>query len=135
MRADKLRLLEKMQRFLPAGSPEEKEAVGRTIARDVDEVFAGLRSTVAATAPEYDWGPFLRRVDGIERGNRFMSVKWLRETQFAGEPSFQEAISVAIASGMLTTYHSENPKNPSYPTLCCKLARQHPVVATTLSPT
>ena len=119
----KLRAVEKIERVLPGASMEQRKIVASEIARSVEEVFADIRSTVAPAAADYDWGPFIRRVDGIETTNRFLSVKWLRETQFAGQPSFQEALSIAIANGILGTYHRENPKAPDHPTLCCRLNR------------
>jgi hypothetical protein len=76
----------------------------------------------------YDWVPFIRRIRDLQAGNRFLSVKHLRETVFKNEPDSQEALQVAIDKEMLSTYYHDNPKNPQFPTLACKLNSEHPVI-------
>lgn len=76
----------------------------------------------------YDWMPFIRRIRDFEVSHRFLSVKWLRETKFANEREMQETLQIAINMEMLLTYYVDNPKNPLFPTLACKLNWEHPVV-------
>lgn len=80
----------------------------------------------------YDWMPFIRRIRDFEAGHRFLSVKWLRETKFANEREMQDTLQIAIDREMLVTYYVDNPKNPVFPTLACRLNREHPVVRETL---
>ncbi len=119
----KLRAVERIE-SMPGVSRDQKRVLASEVAKGVEEVLTEIRSGIAPSAADYDWGPFIRRVDTIERTNRFISVKWLRERIFAGEPSFQEAIAVAIGRGILIPYQLENPKRPPFATSCCRLNRE-----------
>ncbi len=79
-------------------------------------------------SPEYDWLPFVRRIRDFESKYPFLSVKWLRETVFQDEPQTQHALQAALDSSILETYHQRNPKNPAFPTLCCRLNRNQQIV-------
>jgi hypothetical protein len=54
---------------------------------------------------------------------RFLSVKFLREKVFAGDPVIHEALRFAIDEGVLETYTRPNPKNPDWATKACRLRR------------
>ena len=64
---------------------------------------------------------------------RFLSVKFLREKVFAGDPVIHEALQFAIDEGVLETYTQPNPKNPDWATKACRLKRDHPTVRGILS--
>lgn len=134
------------QRYSMATTEEEKNAaykwllietsgrVGLTrdrLAAAREEVTVGGRqeASPAPGSPSYDWCPFIRRLRDLEKAHGFLSVKWLRETIFAQEREAQQALQVAIETAILTTYHRPNPRNQLYPTLCCRLNPEHPVVA------
>lgn len=76
----------------------------------------------------YNWMPFIRRIRDLQARNRFLSVRMLREKAFGDEPDSQEALQIAIDRKMLSTHYVDNPKNPQFPTLACKLNSEHPVV-------
>ncbi|MBI4288995.1 MAG: hypothetical protein HY671_11275 [Chloroflexi bacterium] len=76
----------------------------------------------------YDWVPFLRRIRDLQATHKFISVKWLRETKLSREPEMREALQVALDRGMLQRYYVQNPHNPTFPTLGCRLNEDHPVV-------
>jgi hypothetical protein len=86
-------------------------------------------ATLPPGSPTYNWTPFIRRIRDLENTHPFLSVKWLRENRFAREPQTQEALQVAIDRRMLETYHLDNPNNPSFPTLCCKLNPEHSIAS------
>jgi hypothetical protein len=98
----------------------------------VSDAFVKLRTSAAPTSPEYDWGPFVRRVDELQRSNAYLSVKWLHRKVFAGEPGMQEALQIALERGILRTFHRDNPRRASFPTLCCELDITDAIVARTL---
>ncbi len=76
----------------------------------------------------YDWAPFIRKIRDMEESHDFLSVRWLREKRFADNPRFQGALQVAIDRELLSTHHEDNPNNPQFPTLCCRLNRDHALV-------
>jgi hypothetical protein len=104
--------------FSPTGAPGMTKA-GATIPSTSKPIPGSI---------SYDWVPFIRRIRDLQAGNRFLSVKHLRETVFKGEPDSQEALQIAIDRKMLSTYYQDNPKNPQFPTLACKLNSEHPLV-------
>lgn len=150
---EKLQLLQAQLAHLVAGFTEEASKASNEGERNIayqkllDEFsahFQMLRDRLDAAFPEtrtvmkaapvpgstsYNWCPFLRRMRDLEQHHNFLSVKWLRETKFAKDPESQEALEIAIAGSVLSTYHRPNPRNPLYPTLCCRLNREHPIVA------
>lgn len=113
--------LEKVPRHARKRAVEE-------IVEELKELFTTLRAEAAPTAPDYDWGPFIRRINQLEREHNFLSVKWLNEKKLADDPAMRESLQVAIKYGILEMFWVENPKNPAFKTRGCKLARQHPVV-------
>lgn len=87
-----------------------------------------VESRAIPGSPAYNWMPFVRRIRDLQAHNRFLSVRMLREKAFGDEPESQEALQVAIDRKMLSTYYVDNPKNPQFPTLACRLNAEHPVV-------
>jgi len=124
-----LRVSEALTKTVPRGAVP---AAKREVAKELQEAFSTLRSVVAPSAPDYDWGPFIRRLDHLERRNRFLSVKRLHRTIFADEPGTQEALQLALKRKLLLTYNIQNPRDAKFPTLCCKLDRSDPLVIAAL---
>jgi len=136
----------RLQEALNAQTPEQKETIRQEFLAEFNDLIGTLRQEVEKVSappvveeakakpaavpgsPSYNWTPFVRRVRDLEEQHQFLSVKWLREKKFASDPEAQEALQVAIDRSMLSTYYIDNPKNPNFPTLCCKLNREHPVV-------
>lgn len=65
----------------------------------------------------------------------FLSVKFLREKVFAGDPALQEALQFCIDQGALELYDRPNPHAPGRMTKACKLSMEHPLVQQILNPT
>jgi hypothetical protein len=83
--------------------------------------------------PKVKWVNFIQRIDKLEEEMSFLSVKWLRERVFKNESDFLEILQVAIHSGILEKYYVDNPKNPKFPTLACKLDRSNEFVKQIIS--
>lgn len=118
-----------------AGVPErERHDAQVAAARAVSEAFLKLKSSVAPTSHDYDWGPFIRRIEELQRNNGYLSVKWLHQKVFGDDPGMQEALQIAIEHQVLGTYQRTNPHRPRFPTLCCELNASHPAVVHALAP-
>lgn len=142
-----------LEKVVAAGSAEEKEAARREFIEEINSLLGLLRHEVGKFglavqpeivpsaqefslrepvprpgSPSYNWTPFVRRIRDMEASYDFLSVKWLRERRFAEDPEAREALQAALDKSMLSTYFRDNPKNPQFPTRCCKLNREHPVV-------
>jgi hypothetical protein len=128
-----LRISEKLTEALGSLSPKKREAASRGVKEEVGALFRLLRAEVAPSSLEYDWGPFIRRMDELEQENKFLSVKWLNEKVFAEDPVMKEALQVAIRDGILETYPIPNPRSLEHPTTACRLDRKNPAVVRTLS--
>ena len=128
----RVRVAETVARVLAEASPRERAAAEEAAARAVSDAFVKLKTSIAPTAEEYDWGPFIRRMDELQRKNAYLSVKWLHQQVFVDEPGMREALQIAIDRGLLRTYERPNPRRPRYPTLCCELNRGHPSVGVAL---
>jgi hypothetical protein len=98
------------------------------VREEIEELFLSLKAETAPTAIDYDWGPFVRRINQLESQHRFLSVKWLNEKKFADDPALQEALQIAIKNGILELYSIDNPNNPDFKTSVCRLIRGHPTV-------
>lgn len=131
-REGRMRVAESVARALSDAAPQDRHDAQAAASRAISETFTRLKTSVAPTSEDYDWGPFIRRLNGLQRNNLYLSIKWLRQTVFASDPGMQEALQIAIELGLLATYRRANPTQPRYPTLCCKLNREHPVVRATL---
>ncbi len=146
----------KLDQVLKAQTVEEKEAARRAFIDEVNSLLGRLRHEVGKVglalepesgpvvnqptpikptlplpgSPSYNWIPFIRKIRDMEANpnRKFLSVRWLRETIFSRDPEAQEALQIAIDRLMLSTYYQDNTKNPKFPTLCCKLNQDHPVV-------
>lgn len=130
-----LKVSQALGQAMPSATKEQLGSVQRELQKKLTEAFSNLKSSVAPTSSTYDWGPFIRRIADLERKNRFLSVKWLHQTIFADDPGNRTALQVAIDENkVLITYKLENPKKPgSQPTLCCKLNKADPAVASALA--
>jgi hypothetical protein len=129
----RIRVAESVAQSLAMAPPHERHQAQAAASRAVTEALATLRASVAPTASDYDWGPFIRRIDRLERNNRYLSVKWLHQKLFADDGALQEALQVAIELRLLRTYHRPNPARPHHPTLCCALDYSHEVVRSALA--
>jgi len=123
-----LRISARVDKALEKVPGHARKQAAEEIVEELKELFTTLRAEAAPTAPEYDWGPFIRRINQLEREHNFLSVKWLNEKKLADDLTMRESLQVAIKYGILEMYWVENPKNPPFRTRACKLARQHPVV-------
>lgn len=120
-------------RALAGAPPREREKAQAAATRAVADAFTKLKSSVAPASPEYDWGPFVRRIRDLQRSNQYLSVKWLHQKVFADDPGLQEALQIAITRTMLRTYSRANPKDRGHPTLCCELDLTNSVVVQALA--
>ena len=143
----------KLTQVLEAQTPEEKEAARQVFIQEMNSLLGMLRHEIGKVglaselesalpaerfppvkpprmpgSPSYNWTRFIRRIRDMEASHRFLSVKWLREKRFSQDSGAQEALQIAIDKSMLLTYYTDNPNNPQFPTLCCKLNRDHRVV-------
>lgn len=85
------------------------------------------KSTPIRDSNQYDFTNLIRRVRDLEVTNQFVSLKRLRR-EFASEQGMQDCLDIAIERRMLSTYYVRNRKNPRFPTLACKLDREHALV-------
>jgi hypothetical protein len=131
-RQSRLRVAEGVAEALHQAPSHERLEAQAAATRAVSDAFAGLKAGVAPTASDYDWGPFIRRMNTLERNNEYLSVKWLHQSLFAEDLALQEALQAAIELQVLRTYHRSNPARSRFPTLCCELDREHPVVKSAL---
>ena len=132
-RQSRVRVAQSVAHSLAQADPLERHQVQVAATRAVTDALATLRTSVASSAADYDWGPFIRRIDRLERTNRYLAVKWLHQKLFADDGALQEALQVAIELQILRTYHRPNPAHRQYPTLCCALDRDHDVVRSALA--
>lgn len=130
----RIRVVESLALALAEAPARERAQAQSAAARAVRDVFIRLRSEAGPRTEAHDWSPFLHRLALLERSHAFLSVKWLQRRVFAGEPAFQEALRVAIEREIVRTYSLPNPRRPGFPTLCCAVNREHPVVRRFLKP-
>jgi hypothetical protein len=104
-----------------------REAVLRV--QELDQASVGLSPGTS----DFSWVPFLRRIRDLEKNHPFLSVKWLDQKRFAERPEDQPTLQIAIKKGILITYSLPNPTNPGFPTLACRLNREHPLVTRVLT--
>lgn len=123
-----LRISDRINRALQPLPAESRQQAVKEIREELEEFFLALKAEAAPTALDYDWGPFIRRINQMEGEHNFLSVKWLNETKFGDDPAMREALQVAIKDGIVELYPVDNPRNPAFQTTACKLVRQHPVV-------
>lgn len=140
--------------LLRSVEPELAETVREKVRGELSEVFGTVKLETASVArlgelealatPASTAGPrmlvpgvpsVLRRVATKEGKLPFLSVKFLREKVFGGDPAAQEALQFALDNGLLETYQQPNPKNPDWPTTACRLNRKHPSVEEVLRET
>ncbi|MBI3302828.1 MAG: hypothetical protein HYZ72_12250 [Deltaproteobacteria bacterium] len=125
----RLRAAETLGKTLTGAPPEQIHTAALEVAKEITSGFTAVKSSVAVSSPDYDWRFFIRTIRDLEKNNRFLSVKNLHQKKFADDVGMREALQVAIAQSVLTTYKLPNPNSPDYPTLCCKLNQDHPLVA------
>jgi hypothetical protein len=143
----------KLDRVLKAETTEDKEAARQSFIDEINSLLGTLRHEVGKVdvawepevtpaqrrsttgdvkaipgSPTYNWTPFIRRIRDMQETHKFLSVKWLREKKFALEPQYQETLQIAIDRSILGTYYCNNPNNPEFPTLCCKLNPDNKIV-------
>jgi len=139
----------KLEDVLQAKTYEEKEKARDGFINEINSLLGILRSEVGKiglaseaesrpvvkTEPKpvpgsspYNWTPFIRKIRDMQNTHKYLSVKWLREKRFNKDPELQEALQISLDRKMLLTYYQDNPKNPNFPTLSCKLNLDHPLV-------
>jgi hypothetical protein len=111
------------------------ESFNQSIKDFVTTIAGGLQTPVTylteqeeAEIPELSvgfWTNFINAISRLEADNKFLSVKWLMETRFKDDPSFQRATGIALSNGLLVPYYRNNPKNPRFATKCCRLNKEH----------
>jgi len=127
-----LRILERLKPALQSAPASVSTQATKGVEEEVAGLFSSLRIKAAPTSPDYDWGPFVRRIHELETQNKFISLKWLNETKFVADPAMREALQVAIKNSIVELYRIDNPKNPVFPTTACRLAVTHPTVVRVL---
>jgi len=123
-----LKISEKVDRALQPLPKQKRDSAVSEIRKDLENLFLILRAETGPIAIDYDWGPFVRRIQVLETENRFLSVKWLNEKKLSDDPALREALQIAIKDGILELYSLPNPKNPDFETTACRLNSQNPVV-------
>ena len=123
-----LKFSEKVDRALQALPKQSRESAVSEIRKDLEDLFLILRAETGPIAIDYDWGPFVRRIQVLETENRFLSIKWLNQKKLSDDPALREALPIAVKDGILELYSLANPKNPDFETTACRLNRQSPVV-------
>jgi len=123
-----LRILERIRPVLKSAPQHVSKEAAKGVQEELAELFTTLKVEAAPTSLDYDWGPFIRKIDELESKRKFLAVKWLNEKVFAGDPTMQEALQVAAKNGILQLYKKDNPTNAAFPTTACQLAREHPTV-------
>jgi hypothetical protein len=79
------------------------------------------------------WISFIGRINNLEKANKFLGVKWLREKKFVEEPEYIPLLQEALEKEYLIRYHVENPQNPNFKTMACRLDRDNPFVSQCLA--
>ena len=143
----------RLDRLLKAETDEDKKAARQSFIDEINSLLGTLRHEVGKVgvalepqrvpagrkpiredisampgSPSYNWTPFVRRIRDMQLTHKFLSVKWLREKKFGQDPELQEALQIAIDRSLLLTSYRDNPANPAYPTLCCELNPDSPIV-------
>jgi len=126
---------------------EVAESVRRRVLEDLKDTFQTLQLQAAAVteqlaepiepsvspkqrplpAPQMDPGApkVIRWIARNEHKYDFFSVKFLRETIFAADPTAQQGLQFCIEKGLLDLYDLPNPNDPKHPTKACRLNRNH----------
>ncbi len=86
------------------------------------------RKAYETTGFDYALAKFLRLIRYYEENHKFLSIKWLREKKFAGNPEYQEFIQICIDKEILLTERIPNPKKQRFPIKICMLNKEHPMV-------
>ena len=128
-----LRIFERINPVLQAAPPRLSQEATKGVHKELSDVFAKLKVEAAPNSIDFNWGPFIRKMVEIEGKQKFLSIKWLNETRFAGDPSSREALQVALKIGILKSFKLDNPHNPHFKTTCCALDRQNAIVKQVLN--
>ena len=75
------------------------------------------------------------KLNGAEGRLNFAAVSHFLNSIVEGDFSARSlAFNKAVERGLIDLYQIPNPKNPQYPTKCCRLRRDNPRVAELLKP-
>lgn len=132
---------------LAAVDPKLAAEIKGRVLKDVASTFKTLEYEAAAigqlpeaelSQPQSSQGRPIMLAPGVPRlvqwiakhqpKYEFLSVKYLRETVFASDPSLQEALQFCIDRGALELYDRPNPHAPGRTTKACRLNLEHPLV-------
>jgi hypothetical protein len=75
---------------------------------------------------------FIKKIKTMESSHRFLAVKFLKDTKFAGNNFAVKMLQYCIDKNILLTYRHPNPKKPDFPVLAVKLNPVHPKVVQAL---
>ncbi len=98
---------------------------------DISSTVTQIKSRLT---PEDDFKLILKRIELLKKikefedSHHFLSVKFLKETKFAGKTEDQQLLQDLIDRKVLTTYRRKNPKKSKRPVLCCEIDYDHPLV-------
>ncbi len=93
-----------------------------------------VRAVAVEHTPRLELGMLIQRLDTLEKGNLpFVGLKMLINKLLTGMGDPQALINQSIGEEIIVTYSVPNPYKPEFPTTACKLNREHPLVAGTLS--
>ncbi len=130
-----LRIAEKVKAVLGPQHSEEALAIQRGVQEEVSKAFTAVRAQVAPSSVDYDWGPFVRKMDELEASHRFIGVSFVRNTLFSSDPAIQEALQYALRNGILEQYFVDNLPGKANKVRACKLNRVNELVIRALTKT
>jgi hypothetical protein len=128
-----LQLAERVAAVLGPNRQKEAEVIQKGIQEVVSNAFTAVKSQAGPTSIEYDWGPFVRRVDELERTHRFLGVSLLHKQIFASEPNMRESLQYALKNGILDQEFVPNLPGQEHPVKACKLNRINEIVIKALT--
>jgi hypothetical protein len=128
-----LQLAKKVGAVLGPQRTAEAEAIQKGIQEVVSNAFTAVKAQVGPTSIEYDWGPFVRRIDELERSHKFLGVGLLHKQVFGSEPDMKEALQFALKNGILEKEFVPNLPGQDRPVRACKLNRLNEIVLKALT--
>jgi hypothetical protein len=128
-----LQLAEKVGAVLGPQHAQEAEAIQKSIQEVVSNAFIAVKAQVGPTSMAYDWGPFVRRIDELERTHKFLGVALLHKQIFASESNMREALQYALKNGILSQEFVPNLPGQDHPVRACKLNRLNEIVMKALT--
>lgn len=128
-----LQLAERVAAVLGPKRTQETDAIQKGIQEVVSNAFTAVKAQVAPASIEYDWGPFVRRIDAIEKTHKFIGISLLHKRIFADEANLREALQFALRNGILIQEFVPNLPGQAHSVRACKLDRTNEIVIKALS--